>query len=64
MLYIYTSYIGFRGAEITLKVWNKEDGIEGSTPLDQLDIIMMELQSVLEFETKIFSVDPKVSYIG
>jgi len=44
---------------ITLKVWNKEDGIEGSTPLDQLDIIMMELQSVLEFETKIFSVDPQ-----
>lgn len=42
---------------LTMKVRNKEEAIEGSTPNEQLDDILKRLLGKLEFETKCISVD-------
>ena len=42
---------------LTMKVRNKEEAIEGSTPNEQLDDILKRLLGKLEFDTKCISVD-------
>lgn len=44
---------------LTIKVWNKDDALEGSTPTDQLNNIYERLMKNLDFETKAISVDPQ-----
>lgn len=39
---------------ITVKVWNREEGIEDNTPIDQIEAIMKQLQDLVGMETKSF----------
>ena len=48
---------------ITIKVWNKDDALEGNTPIEQIDNIFQHLEQKLEFDTRSITVDPqKVLY--
>ena len=49
--------------ELILKIWNKDDAMEGDSPKEQLDFVIEKLGEKLEFETKGITNDPqKVLY--
>lgn len=49
----------FKKKTVMLKVWNREQGLEGNTPVDQLDIVFAHLIDKLDFEIKPISNNPQ-----
>lgn len=48
---------------IRIKVWNREDALDGNTPIEQIENIFNRLKQNLEFDTRLIAIDPqKVLY--
>ena len=53
--YVYSyipAIIDFENKILIIKVWNREHGVEGHTPLEQLDVVYQQLVDSLDFDVK------------
>lgn len=60
--YVY-SYIpvvfDFKKRKLILRIWNREQGVEGDSPIEQLEYVFEQLEKYLEFEIRPISNSPQ-----